>query len=108
MTAALRIEQQGGDVILAVKAVPGASRDTIAGVLADRLKVRVSTPPERGRADRAICSLLADALGVHAAQVSIEHGAGGARKSLRIRGMTIDDARQRLNGERATRNPAGP
>ena len=42
------IRQDGNDVLLLVKMVPGASRDEIAGVVGDRLKVRVAAPPEDG------------------------------------------------------------
>jgi len=44
------------------QAVPGASRSGIAGVLGDRLKVRISAPPEAGKANDAICELIAQAL----------------------------------------------
>ena len=48
------IEDDGeGGVRIHLKVVPGARRDQIAGVLAtpggDRLKVRVSAPPEGGK-----------------------------------------------------------
>ncbi len=60
----LRIEQAGEDVLIWVKAVPGASRNEIAGVVGDRLKIRISAPPEGGKANKAICKLLASSLGV--------------------------------------------
>ena len=47
-----------------VKAVPGSSRDRLAGALGDRLKVCVAAPPEGGKANAAITAMLADALGV--------------------------------------------
>ncbi len=86
----LRLDQQGDDVLLWVKAVPGASRNQIAGLLGDRLKVRVSAPPEDGKANKAICKLLAKALGVKANQVSIESGATSPEKVLRVAGVTTD------------------
>jgi uncharacterized protein (TIGR00251 family) len=49
---------------LRIKAVPGASRDSVSGLLGDRLKVRVSAAPEGGRANIAIVKLLFKALGV--------------------------------------------
>ncbi len=42
----LRIEQSGEDVLIWIKAVPGASRNEIAGVVGDRLKLRISAPAE--------------------------------------------------------------
>ena len=93
------MEQQGDDVLLWIKAVPGASRDQIAGLLGDRLKVRVSAPPEGGKANNAFCKLLAWALGVKANQVSIESGATSPEKVLRVAGVTTDVLRRYLNTE---------
>ena len=55
------ISRDGGDVLIRVKVVPGASRAGIAGVLGDRLKVRVSAPAEGGRANKAVCAVIAAA-----------------------------------------------
>ncbi len=81
-------------MLLWVKAVPGASRNQIAGILGDRLKVRVSAPPEGGKANKAICKLLARALGVKANQVSIESWAARPEKVLRVAGATTDVLRR--------------
>lgn len=57
-------------------------------------KFRVSTPPEDGKTNKAICKLLAEALGVKASQVSIESGAASPEKIMRVAGVTTDDLRQ--------------
>ena len=87
----LRIEQAGEDVLIWVKAVPGASRDEIAGVVGDRLKIRISAPPEGGKANKAICKLLASSLGVKPNQISIERGETSPAKIVRISGAVLDD-----------------
>lgn len=78
------VTQDGVDVLIRVKAVPGASRDEIAGVIGDRLKVRVTAPPEDGKANKAICAVIARAAGVKAKQVTIEQGGSSARKTVRV------------------------
>ena len=78
-----------GGVLLRVKAVPGASRDQIAGPLGDRLKVRVSAPPEGGKANDAIIRLLSSALGVGRSQIELVSGGARAEKVLRLRGLNI-------------------
>ena len=88
----LNILQQGEDVLIRIKAVPGSSRDQVAGVLGDRLKVKTSAPPEGGKANKAICALIAEKLLVRKSDVSIEVGHGSAEKVIRVRGLTTDEA----------------
>ena len=90
------IRQRGDDVLVLVKAVPGASRDSIAGAIGDRLKVRVCAPPEGGRANKAICRLVADRLGVRPSQVVIEAGASSPAKTLCVSQARAEDVRQGL------------
>ncbi len=96
MTGEIRIEQDGDDVLVWVKAVPGASQDTVAGALGDRLKVRVSAAPEDGRANKAICRLLARVLGRRPGEVEIESGATRPEKIVRVRGGTASVGRDRI------------
>jgi len=74
--------------ILAVKAVPGARRDEVAGWLGERLKVRVAAPPEGGKANDAICAMLASELGLRASAVSVSRGHISAEKTVQIAGVT--------------------
>lgn len=78
--------QIGDDVLLRVKVVPGAKRDQIAGVLGDRLKIRTSAPPENGKANAAVCELIAKAVGVKPRDVTIESGHTNPEKTLRLAG----------------------
>lgn len=73
--------------VLRVKVVPGSSREAIAGPLGDRLKVRVSAPPEAGAANEAVCRLIAEALGVRARDVRITAGQTRPEKTLEIDGL---------------------
>lgn len=79
-----------------MKVVPGASRDAIAGWLGDALKVRVSAPPERGKANAAVEALLAEALGVAPPDVRIVAGQASARKQVEVAGLTAGEIRERL------------
>jgi len=74
----------GDAIVPRVKAVPGASRDAIAGPLGDRLKVRVAAPPEGGRANEAIVRLLAEAIGVPISAIVIVQGHAAPLKVVRV------------------------
>ncbi len=80
---------------LAVKVVPGARRAAIVGWLGDALKVAVTAPPERGRANHAVAMLLADAL---TAEVILVQGPASPRKVFEVRGLDEGEARRRLDG----------
>ncbi len=84
-------------VRIALKVVPGSRRDRVAGPLGDRLKVKVAAPPEDGRANRAVCELLAAWLGVPSGGVSIVAGRSSPEKVARVRGVTAAEASRRLD-----------
>lgn len=92
----IRIEQSGDDVRIWIKAVPGASRHEITGVVGERLKVRISAAPEAGKANKAICKLIAKTLKVKANQVSIESGQTNPEKIVRISDTNIDAVTNQL------------
>jgi uncharacterized protein len=80
-------------VRLAVKVVPGARRDRIAGWLGDAVKVTVAAAPERGRANAAVARLLGEALGV---PVRLLDGARSARKVFDVPDLDEPSVRRRL------------
>ena len=90
------IEPHEDGCLLAVKVVPGASRDRIAGPLGERLKVQVRQAPEKGKANRAVCDLLAAALGVARGDVTVVRGQTRPEKALVVRGMGPVEAARRL------------
>ena len=97
----MRIEPApDGSVRVWIKVVPGARRNEIAGALGDRLKVRVAAPPEDGRANQAVCRLLADALGVKARSVTVVAGHGSREKTVRVEGVTPEAVAAALGGPR--------
>ena len=81
-----------GGVILDVHVQPGGSRDGVVGRHGDALKVKVSAPPEGGRANAAVCRLLADAFGVSPSSVQVVAGARGRSKRIRFDGLDLDRA----------------
>ena len=84
-TAARR---DGTDWILDLRVQPRASHTEFAGLLGDRLRIRLNAPPVDGRANAALVEFIAEAFGVPRAAVSIEAGLSGRNKRLRIRGAT--------------------
>lgn len=94
--AALEPMGHGAGVYLRIKVVPGASREKVVGMLGDRLKLAVSAPPEAGKANKAVCKLLAGALGVPARDVAVTAGHTQPTKTVAVAGLGTDQAAQRL------------
>lgn len=81
---------------LPIKVIPSSSRDGIAGWLGDTLKVRVTAPPERGKANAAVERVIAAALGVHKDCARIRSGLTSARKVIEITGLSEAEVRRRI------------
>ncbi len=76
-----------GRITLAVKATPKASKNEVAGVLEDgSLKVKVTAAPEKGKANAAICNLLAREFGVPQRNVRVVRGETAHTKHIEIAG----------------------
>ena len=86
--------------LVRAKAVPGASRDELAGVMdfpdGPRLKLRTSAAAESGKANKALCALLAKALGVPKKRVTLEAGQTQALKAFRVEGVDAQTALDKL------------
>jgi uncharacterized protein (TIGR00251 family) len=81
---------------LRLRVSPGASRSEVVGPHGDAWKVRVTAPPESGKANEAVRDLLATALGIPRADTEIVGGASSRDKILAVRGLTADEAKRRL------------
>ncbi len=90
------LKQLTNGIQISVKVVPGASRDRIAGLMGDALKVQVAAPPEKGKANAAVAALLAKALNVSPKNVTIIRGQTSPRKTVLVTGITIEEAQQRI------------
>lgn len=77
-------------IILAVHVTPRSGRDEVIGVRVGargiaEVCVRVTSPPDKGKATKAVCKTVADALAVPKGDVSLASGAAARRKLLAIK-----------------------
>ena len=92
------VEAVHDGVKLFIKVVPNASTDQIVGLVGERLKVRVSSPPESGKANNAVCQLLSKALGVKKNAVSIINGNTNPQKTVGVTGVSVENVLNKLGG----------
>lgn len=81
---------------LKLKITPGAKKDQVLGWEGDTLRLKVAAPPVEGKANRQVEALLAELLGLKKRQVKIVKGEKSRDKTAAIEGMSLDEARARL------------
>ena len=94
---ALRIIDSEDGVIFRVKVVPGSSKTQIAGEFDGMLKVRVSAPPEKGKANKCLTEYLAKILAVKKKDVRVVSGLTSPVKKIAVTGLTTKEAATRLS-----------
>ena len=94
----IALEQTAGGVVIAVRVRAGARRTGVAGEHDGALRVDVSAAPEKGKANRAVIGVLADALHVSKSSIELLAGATSSQKRFLIAGMNSAEAAARLNG----------
>jgi uncharacterized protein (TIGR00251 family) len=82
---------------LAVKVIPRAAADAITAWVDGVLKIRVTAPPQDGRANAAVEALLARALDVRKSAVRIVSGHASAHKRVAVDGLDRAEVERRLN-----------
>ena len=83
---------------IAVHAQPGAKRNAIVGVHGSALKVAVSAPADKGRANEALIEVLANALGIKRGQIELVAGTTSRAKRFLIRGRKSDEVKRSFQG----------
>lgn len=76
--------------MLSVRVTPKASRDAIQGAVATpdglALKIAVTAPADKGKANAAVTALLAEAFGIAKSNITLTAGETDRRKVFRISG----------------------
>ena len=90
-------EEKNNAIILNVRVVPRASRDGIAGVMGDALKVRIQAPPVEGKANAYLVKFLSKQWNIPRRDIEILSGETGRNKRLRILNPTIELRKELLS-----------
>ena len=83
-----------GDLLLSLYVQPRSSRNTIAGLHGDSLKLRLTTPPVDGRANKAVIAFLAKLLKIPKSAVMIKSGLQSRSKKIILSGVEESDLRR--------------
>lgn len=79
---------------LAVHVTPKAGRDEVVGWRGGELQVRVTVAPEGGKANAAVCVLLAAVVGIAKSNVRVMRGETSRHKLVELAGVADDRLRE--------------
>lgn len=81
---------------ISVRLRPRGRGDELLGFEEGVLRARVSAPPTDGRANRALCKLIAARVGVAPSRVSVVLGGKSRDKVVEVRSVGADELARRL------------
>ncbi|NNE98210.1 MAG: DUF167 domain-containing protein [Pyrinomonadaceae bacterium] len=90
----INFSKKNGALIFSVRVTPRASKSEIVGEHAGALKVRLSSPPVKGAANKELIKLLSKKLAVSKSDVKIAGGAGSKIKKVLVVGVDSGVLRQ--------------
>lgn len=83
-------QEKSGTLLLHLKIQPNASRSGIAGQHGQRLKIRLQSPPQDGKANQELLRFLSKALSISKSRIELIRGQTSRDKTIRITGITTD------------------
>ncbi|MCF8010603.1 MAG: DUF167 domain-containing protein [Clostridiales bacterium] len=84
------IQEDENGVSFKVKVQPRSSKNKIAGLLGDALKLRITAPPVEGEANKACLEYLAKTFKVPKKQVELVSGQSSQNKLIKVYGISKD------------------
>ncbi len=80
-----------------LRVYPNAARNELAGFSEGILRVKVSAPPVKGKANKELIAFLAQKLGLSKGDLTILKGHTSRNKVMAVRGMTREELTRRLS-----------
>ena len=80
-----------------VRVQPRASKNLVEGYFGGTFGLRVTAPPENGKANIAVIELLAATLNVNRSRLRIIKGMKSRDKFVGVESLTLEEAARRLN-----------
>jgi uncharacterized protein (TIGR00251 family) len=92
----IQITEHPEGCVLSVRAHPGARRNGIQGEVGGCLKVAVTAPADRGKANQALLDVLAIALELRRSQIQVIGGLTQRQKTVLLQGCSKTEAEAKL------------
>ena len=92
----LELQQTSSGVLLPVRAHPQARSNCVTGIHAGRLKLSVTVPAEKGKANRALVRLLSKSLKLRTSQIALHSGETSTVKQFLINDINPGELKRRI------------
>lgn len=86
---------------LSLRIQPGAKRTSVAGLYGESIRIALQALPVDGKANDALIRFLAEILQLSRAQVEILSGHSSRSKLIRLQGISLERATEKLLGSRS-------
>jgi len=93
----INIIDKGGKVSFKVKVQPRASKNGLAGIMEDAVKLRITAPPVDGEANKGVIQFFARLFGISQKEVAIISGISSRTKIVEISGVAVSEVAEILN-----------
>jgi uncharacterized protein (TIGR00251 family) len=87
----------GNEVKISLRVYPNASRNEVVGFTNGILRVKVSAPPIKGKANRELITFLSRLLGVGKGSVNIIKGHTTRNKVVAVDGLSQEEVMKQLS-----------
>jgi len=87
----------GNEVKISLRVYPNASRNEVVGFTNGILRVKVSAPPIKGKANRELITFLSRLLGVGKGSVNILKGHTTRNKVVAVDGLSQEEVMKQLS-----------
>lgn len=93
----INIRKAENGIVVPIRVLPNSSREKIIGRHNGQLKIAVTAPPEKGKANRAIVKVIAKWLNIKITDILIISGDKAKDKEVFVRNILIKDVENLLS-----------
>lgn len=90
------LQETAAGVIIQLQIQPRSSRNQFVGLQGDAVKIKLTSPPVEGAANKACCAYLAKLFGIAKGSVELVAGEKSRKKRVLLHGLDIQTVSQVL------------
>ncbi len=85
-----------GGCVLACRLTPSSARNEVAGITEESVRIKVTSPPVEGKANKALINFLGKIFKVPKSRIAIVKGETGRQKKVFIEGLETEAVMKKI------------